>query len=128
MTQINMYSSKEEIEAMTNEQAAEIISKFCSSGKDYDFSPRPHMAKANQLAVKALSEIDNLKEENSNLKEIISDLERERKNSFASGYNSGFKAGAEHGFSKGYSEGYKIGRKDGFDAGNFFPGWIEGDK
>ena len=62
MTQINMYSSKEEIDAMTNKQAAEIISKFCSSGKDYDFSPRPHMAKANQLAVKALSKINKLLE------------------------------------------------------------------
>ena len=47
MTQINMYSSKEEIDAMTNKQAAEIISKFCSSGGNNDFSPRPHMAKAN---------------------------------------------------------------------------------
>lgn len=102
MTQINMYSSKEEIDAMTNKQAAEIISKFCSSGKDYDFSPRPHMAKANQLAVKALSKIDNLEEENKNLKKTIQDLERECKNSFTSGYNHGFNAGVEHGFSKGY--------------------------
>lgn len=99
MTQINMYSSKEEIDTMTNEQAAEIISKFCSSGNDYDFSPRPHMAKANQLAVKALSEIDNLKE-------IISDLERERQNNFASGYNNGFKAGTRKGFEDGYLDGY----------------------
>lgn len=102
MTQINMYSSKEEIDAMTNKQAAEIISKFCSSGKDYDFSPRPHMAKANQLAVKALSKIDNLEEENKNLKKTIQDLERECKNSFTSGYNHGFNAGIEHGFSNGY--------------------------
>lgn len=102
MTQINMYSSKEEIDAMTNKQAAEIISKFCSSGKDYDFSPRPHMAKANQLAVKALSKIDNLEEENKNLKKTIQDLERECKNSFTSGYNHGFNAGVEHGFSNGY--------------------------
>lgn len=102
MTQINMYSSKEEIDAMTNKQAAEIISKFCSSGKDYDFSPRPHMAKANQLAVKALSKIDNLEEENKNLKKTIQDLERECKNSFTSGYNHGFNAGVEHGFSRGY--------------------------
>lgn len=64
-----MYSSKEEIEAMTNKQAAEIISKFCNSGKDYDFSPRPHMAKANQLALKALSEIDNLKKRKRKSKE-----------------------------------------------------------
>ena len=103
MTQINMYSSKEEIDAMTNKQAAEIISKFCSSGKDCDFSPRPHMAKANQLAVKALSKIDNLEEENKNLKKTIQDLERECKNSFTSGYNHGFNAGVEHGFSKWYS-------------------------
>lgn len=64
-----MYSSKEEIEAMTNKQAAEIISKFCNSGKDYDFSPRPHMAKTNQLALKALSEIDNLKKRKRKSKE-----------------------------------------------------------
>ena len=103
MTQINMYSSKEEIDAMTNKQAAEIISKFCSSGKDCDFGPRPHMAKANQLAVKALSKIDNLEEENKNLKKTIQDLERECKNSFTSGYNHGFNAGVEHGFSRWYS-------------------------
>ena len=103
MTQINMYSSKEEIDAMTNKQAAEIISKFCSSGKDCDFSPRPHMAKANQLAIKALFKIDNLEEENKNLKKTIQDLERECKNSFTSGYNHGFNAGVEHGFSRWYS-------------------------
>ncbi len=100
-----MYSSKEEIDAMTNEQAVEIISKFCSSGRDYDFSPRPHMAKANQLAVKALSEIDKLKEENENLKRTVNDLEQECKNSFTSGYNHGFEAGIEHGLSKGYAAG-----------------------
>ena len=103
MTQINMYSSKEEIDAMTNKQAAEIISKFCSSGGNNDFSPRPHMAKANQLAVRALYKIDNLEEENKNLKKTIQDLERECKNSFTSRYNHGFNAGVEHGFSKWYS-------------------------
>lgn len=98
-----MYSSKEEIDAMTNEQAAEIISKFCSSGRDYDFSPRPHMAKANQLAVKALFEADKLKEENKNLRKTIDDLERECKNSFTSGYNHSFDAGIEQGYTSGCS-------------------------
>lgn len=106
MTQINMYSSKDEIDSMTNEQAAEIISKFCTSGGNNDFSPRPHMAKANQLAVKALSKIDNLEEENENLKKTIQDLERECKNSFTSGYNHGFETGSEKGFEKGYLDGY----------------------
>lgn len=116
MTQINMYSSKEEIDAMTNKQAAEIISKFCSSGKDYDFSPRPHMAKANQLAVKALSKIDKLLEENTNLKKTINDLERENKNSYTSGYNRGYDDGIMHdtceAYSSGYEDGYKAARSD----------------
>ena len=107
-----MYSSKEEIDAMTNKQAAEIISKFCSSGKDCDFSPRSHMAKANQLAVKALSKIDNFEEENKNLKKTIQDLERECKNSFTSGYNHGFNAGVEHGFSRWYSSSSHKNKND----------------
>ena len=107
-----MYSSKEEIDAMTNKQAAEIISKFCSSGKDCDFSPRSHMAKANQLAAKALSKIDNLEEENKNLKKTIQDLERECKNSFTSGYNHGFNAGVEHGFSRWYSSSSHKNKND----------------
>ena len=107
-----MYSSKEEIDAMTNKQAAEIISKFCSSGKDCDFSPRSHMAKANQLAVKALSKIDNLEEENKNLKKTIQDLERECKNSFTSGYNHGFNAGVENGFSRWYSSSSHKNKND----------------
>ena len=116
MTQINMYSSKEEIDAMTNKQAAEIISKFCSSGKDCDFGPRSHMAKANQLAVKALSKIDNLEEENKNLKKTIQDLERENKNSYTSGYNRGYDDGIMHDtcetYSSGYEDGYKAARSD----------------
>ena len=116
MTQINMYSSKEEIDAMTNEQAAEIISKFCTSGNNNDFSPRPHMAKANRLAVKALSKIDSLEEENKNLKKTINDLERENKNSYTSGYNMGYDDGMMHdtceAYSSGYEDGYKAARSD----------------
>lgn len=116
MTQINMYSSKEEIDAMTNKQAAEIISKFCSSGGNNDFSPRPHMAKANQLAVRALYKIDKLLEENTNLKKTINDLERENKNSYTSGYNRGYDDGIMHdtceAYSSGYEDGYKAARSD----------------
>ena len=126
MTQINMYSSKEEIDAMTNKQAAEIISKFCSSGKDCDFGPRPYMAKANQLAVKALSKIDNLEEENKNLKKTIQDLERECKNSFTSGYNHGFNAGVEHGFSNGYFSNSHKHENDYINE--FEDSFIKGDK
>lgn len=111
-----MYSSKEEIDAMTNKQAAEIISKFCTSGGNNDFSPRQHMAKANQLAVRALYEIDKLLEENTNLKKTINDLERENKNSYTSGYNRGYNDGMMHdtceAYSSGYEDGYKAARSD----------------
>ena len=58
------------------------------------------------IYIDALSDyVDILLEENSNLKKTISDLERENKNSFTSGYNYGFEAGVEHGLSSGYTAG-----------------------
>jgi len=56
-TQINWKSSDEEIEAMTSDQAIELLEKQISMGKSsnpHALGPRKHMVKAYELAVKAL--------------------------------------------------------------------------
>jgi len=63
-TQIHWKSSHEEIEAMTYEQAIELLEKQIKMGKSTNpqaLGPRKHMVKAYELAIEALRKF---KEEN----------------------------------------------------------------
>ena len=56
-TQIHWHSTDEEIEAMTSEQAIELLEKQIAMGKNsnpHAMGPRKHMVKAFELAVEAL--------------------------------------------------------------------------
>lgn len=59
-TQINWKSTDKEIENMTYNQAIEILKNQIKLGKTKgNFRPRKHLTKALELAVKAMTDIQN---------------------------------------------------------------------